>query len=67
MSIDLCEAELDRSAGLSSLVLRILYASRLGRARCQQCLPDRRKPDVLRPGIVGMRGVDVIRLRPCMA
>ena len=26
------------------------------RAPCTRCLPGRRKPDVLRPGIVGMRG-----------
>ena len=36
------------------------------RAWCGQCLPDRCKPDVLRPGIVGMRDYWVIRLRPCM-
>ena len=36
------------------------------RARCKQCLPGRRKPDVLRPGIVGMRRSRVIRLRPRM-
>ena len=36
------------------------------RAWCKQCLPGRSKPDVLRPGIVGMRGSIVIRLRPCM-
>ena len=29
-----------------------------------QCLPDRPKPDVLRPGIAGMRGSMVTRLRP---
>ena len=34
--------------------------------RCKQCLPGRPKPDVLRPGIGGMRGSTVIRLRPCM-
>ena len=28
-------------------------------------VPGWRKPDVLRPGIVGMRGAMVIRLRPC--
>ena len=31
-----------------------------------QRLPGRRKHDVLRPGIAGMRGSMVIRLRPCM-
>ena len=29
-------------------------------------MPGRRKPDVLRPGIVGMRGSMIIRLRLCM-
>ena len=32
----------------------------------QQCLPGRWKPDVLRPGIVGVRGSMGKRLRPCM-
>ena len=37
------------------------------RAWCKQCLPGRSKPDMLRPGIVGMRGGSMaIRLRPCM-
>ena len=35
-------------------------------AWCKQCLPGRFQPDVLRPGVVGMRGSMVIRLRPCM-
>ena len=30
------------------------------------CLPGRWKPDVLCPGIVGMRGSMDMRLRPCM-
>ena len=37
-----------------------------GASRLVQCLPVRRKPDVLRPGTVGMRGSMVIRPRPCM-
>ena len=38
------------------------------RAWCKQFLSGRRKPDVLRPDIVGMQGSTgmVIRLRPCM-
>ena len=35
------------------------------RARCMQCLAGWWKPDVLRPGILWMRGSMVIRLRPC--
>ena len=35
------------------------------RAWCKQCLPDWRKPDVLRPGMVGMRGSTAIRRRAC--
>ena len=31
-----------------------------------ECLPGRWKPDMLRPGVVGMRGSMVLRLRPCM-
>ena len=37
------------------------------RAWCKQCLPGRWKRDVFRPGIVGMRGSMVLRLRTCMA
>ena len=36
------------------------------RACCKQCLPGRWKTDVLRPGIAGVRGSVVIRLRPYM-
>ena len=36
------------------------------RAWCKQCLPRRGKPDVLRPGIVGIQGSMIIRPRPCM-
>ncbi|CAN0286800.1 unnamed protein product [Laminaria digitata] len=36
------------------------------RAWCKRCLPGRWKPDVLRPGIAGVRGSRVIRLRPSM-
>ena len=39
------------------------------RALCAWCMlypHGPRKPDVLRPGIVGMRASTVIRLRPCM-
>ena len=36
------------------------------RASCKHSPPGRRKRDVLRPGMVGMRGSMVIRLRPCM-
>ena len=36
------------------------------RAWCKQCLSGRWKPDMLRPGIVGMRGSMVIRLWPRM-
>ena len=32
------------------------------RAWCKQCLPGWCKPDVLRPGIVGMRGSMVARV-----
>lgn len=35
-------------------------------APCKQCLPGRSTLNVLRPGIVGMRGSIVIRLRRCM-
>ena len=35
------------------------------RAWCKQCLPGWWTPNVLRPGIVGMRGSMIIRLRPC--
>ena len=35
------------------------------RAWCKQCLPGRLKPDVLRPGTVGMRSSMVLRPRPC--
>ena len=35
------------------------------RAWCKQCLPGWENPDVPRPGIVGIRGSMVLRLRPC--
>ena len=35
------------------------------RAWCKYCRPGRRKPDVPRPDIVGMRRSMGIRLRPC--
>ena len=35
------------------------------RAWCKQCLLGGSKPDVLRAGIVGMRGSIIIRLRQC--
>ena len=39
-----------------------------GASRLVQAMPARSvKPDALRPGIIGMRGTMVIRLRPCMA
>ena len=41
--------------------------SRRFRAWCERCLPGRRKPDVFRLGVVGMRGCMVIRLRPYMS
>ena len=35
------------------------------RSWCKQCLRGWSKPDVLRPGVAGMRGSVVIRLRLC--
>ena len=32
---------------------------------CKQCRPGQSTPDVLGPGIVGMRGSMVVQLRPC--
>lgn len=47
-----------------------LHATRLGntaalRSWCKYCLPGRLKPDLLSPGVVGMRGPTIVRLRPC--
>ena len=36
------------------------------RAWYKHCLPGRWKSTVLRPGIIGMHGPTIIRLRPCM-
>ena len=52
--------------GCGSPFLRLAQNLSALRGWCKQCLPGRRKPDVLRPGIVGMRGSMVVRLRPCM-
>ena len=51
--------------GCSSPFMRLAEHVTARRAWCKQCLPGWCKPDVLRPGIVGMRGSMVIRLRPC--
>ena len=53
-------------AGCSSF----LHATRRtthGASSLVHVYPGRRKPDVLRPGTVGMRRSMVIRVRPCMA
>ena len=52
--------------GCSSPFLRVTKQLTAIRAWCKQCLPGQRKPDVLCPGNVGMRGPMIIRLRPCM-
>ena len=55
------------SGGCSSPFMRLAQQHLTAlRAWCKLCLPGRWKPDVLRPGIVGMRESMVIRLRPCM-
>ena len=51
--------------GCSSPFMRLAEHLTALRVWCKQCLPGWRKPDVLRPGIVGMRGCMVIQLRPC--
>ena len=51
--------------GCSSPVMRLAQHLSALRAWCKQCPPGRWKPNVLRPGIVGMRRSMVIRLRPC--
>ena len=52
----------------SSPFMRLAQHPKALRAWCKKCLPARWKPDVLRPGIVGVRGsIMVIPLRrPCM-
>ena len=51
--------------GCSSPFMRLAEHLTTLRAWCKQCLLVLWKLDVLRPGIVGMRGSMVIRLGPC--
>ena len=52
--------------GCSSPVKRLAKHLTTPCAWCKQCLPGRPKPDVLHPGIAGMRGSMIIRLWPYM-
>ena len=54
------------SVGCSSPLIRLAEHLPALRAWCQWCLRGQSKPDVLRPGTVGMRGSMVRRLRPSM-
>ena len=56
------------SVGCSSLFMRLaLHLTTTLRAWCKATSAwSVKKPDVLRPGVVGMRGSTVVRLRPCM-
>ena len=52
--------------GRSSPFMRFAQHLTALRTWYKQCVPGRWKPDVLRPGIVGMREFMVIPLRSCM-
>ena len=50
----------------SSLFMQLAEHLTVLHAWSTRCLPGRRKPDMLHPVIVRMRGSMVSRLRPCM-
>ena len=52
-------------AGCSTSFVRLAQQLTAFRAWCKQCLFGRRKPDVVRPGMAGMRESLLIRLRAC--
>ena len=55
------------SVGCSSPFMRLAgHLTFCFALECKQCLPGRLKPDMLRPGMVGMRESMAIRLPPCM-
>ena len=61
-----CRAETASSITPPSLATPPTPHVCLGLGASNQCLPGRWKPDVIRPGIVGMQRSMVVRLRPCM-